>query len=338
MTINEIASLAEVSRSTVSRYLNGGYVSAEKKERIRTVIEETGYTPMKSAQTMRNAKTDAVGVIIPKIDSESISRMVAGISEVLTAAGYGLLLTCTQNREEEELKHLSFLKERHVDGILLLGTVFTPAHLRTLRKLNVPVVILGQHLTGYSCVFSDDRRAAKDLTEHLLHPDACFGYLSAILRDEAVGTMRYRGFLEALEEDRIPFDETRFRECRFSIQSGYEQAKNLLREHPEINTLVCATDGIAAGACMAAREAGLRIPEDLKIAGFGDSTFGHAMNPQLTTVRFYYHDLGREAARLLTELLSGEGVFPTKQIGLNHEVIIRASTGNLPVGEEDEER
>ena len=87
MNINEIARLAGVSRATVSRYLNQGYVSEEKKVRIRQVIEETGYRPLSSAQTLRSKKTNFVGVIIPKINSDSISRMVSGISKALSREG-----------------------------------------------------------------------------------------------------------------------------------------------------------------------------------------------------------------------------------------------------------
>ena len=97
MNINEIAELAGVSRATVSRYFNDGYVSAQKREMIQRVIEETGYKPSAQAQMLRTKKTRQVGVIIPKINSESISRMVAGISMELKADGFWLLLADTEN-------------------------------------------------------------------------------------------------------------------------------------------------------------------------------------------------------------------------------------------------
>ena len=104
MNINEIARLAGVSRATVSRYLNDGYVSDEKKAVIRKVIEETGYQPSSQAQMLRTKKTKLVGVIIPKINSDTVGRMVAGISDVLNRSGYQLLLANTDNNIEEELK------------------------------------------------------------------------------------------------------------------------------------------------------------------------------------------------------------------------------------------
>ena len=101
MNINEIARLAGVSRATVSRYLNDGYVSDEKKAVIRKVIEETGYQPSSQAQMLRTKKTKLVGVIIPKINSDTVGRMVAGISDVLNRSGYQLLLANTDNNLEE---------------------------------------------------------------------------------------------------------------------------------------------------------------------------------------------------------------------------------------------
>ena len=230
MNINEIAKLAGVSRATVSRFLNDGYVSEDKKEKIRKVIEETGYKPSAQAQTLRTKKTNLIGVIIPKINSASISRMVAGISAVLSKAGYQLLLANTDNDEKEEVKYLRVLAENQVDGIILIGTVFTASHKKVLKELAVPVVILGQSLAGYSCVYHDDYHAAYDLTSLLLahgkHP-ACIGVLE---RDEAAGKRRKEGFLDAVRDAGIGADRVPYAEGKFSMDSGYEQTKLLLSE------------------------------------------------------------------------------------------------------------
>ena len=133
MNINEIAKLAGVSRATVSRYLNDGYVSEEKREKIKKVIEETGYQPSVQAQTLRTKKTSLVGVVLPKINSDTISREVAGISDVLTARGYQMILANTNNNQEEELKYLSLFKERQVDGVVFFATMFKKNH-KNMRK------------------------------------------------------------------------------------------------------------------------------------------------------------------------------------------------------------
>ena len=117
MNINEIAELAGVSRATVSRYLNDGYVSEEKRAAIRKVIEETGYRPSQQARNLRSKVTKLVGVIIPDIESGSVSQMVSGISEVLSVKGYQLLLADTRNNTRAELKYLRIFEKNQVDGI-----------------------------------------------------------------------------------------------------------------------------------------------------------------------------------------------------------------------------
>ena len=175
MNIIEIAQLAGVSRATVSRYLNGGYVSEEKKEKIKAIIEETGYRPSAHAQTLRTKRTMQIGVVLPKIDSDSIGRMVSGISSVLSENEYSLLLANAENDEKRELKYLKLLQNNQVDGIILIGTVFTKDHVPVLKEIDVPVVILAQRLEGFACVYFDDYQAAKDLT--------CLLYTSPSPRD-----------------------------------------------------------------------------------------------------------------------------------------------------------
>ena len=130
MNINEIAKLAGVSRATVSRYLNDGYVSEEKREKIRAVIEETGYQPSSQAQMLRTRRTRLVGVILPKINFDTVSRMVAGIGDVLREQDYELLLASTNNEISEELKYLNIFKANRVDGIIFISTIFTKKHLQ----------------------------------------------------------------------------------------------------------------------------------------------------------------------------------------------------------------
>ena len=139
MTIAEIASRAGVSKAAVSRYLNNGYVSSEKREAIRRVIEETGYVPSQQAQTLRTGKSRMVGVIVPRIDSESISRVVAGISKVLEAQGYRLLLANTDNNIQKELEYLEVFRSGNVDGVILVATILSAAIL--LGIMILPTII-----------------------------------------------------------------------------------------------------------------------------------------------------------------------------------------------------
>ena len=314
MNINEIAKLAGVSRATVSRYLNNGYVSDEKKERIQEVIDRTGYKPSTQAQTLRTKKTRLIGVILPKINSDSISRMVAGISVVLKEAGYQLLLANTENREKEELEYLRLFSENHVDGIILIATIITREHKRALKALQVPVVLLGQRLDGYSCVYQDDCLAARDVSRLLLRGAGKIGCIGVTQQDEAVGAGRRKGFLEAAGDAGIAEDAVSFLETGFSVEDGYRAMDQLLALCPSI----------ALGALARLQEAGRQIPEEVALAGVGDTVSGRIVSPKLTSVHFYYKTSGKEAARLLLELLDGNEA--RKQIKMGYRVEERGTT------------
>ena len=160
MNIAEIAEMAGVSRAAVSRYFNQGYISDEKREAIRKVVEETGYRPSVQAQTLRTKKTKMIGVIVPKVASGTIGKIVEGVLSVLNEHGYQALLAVTQNDAKKELEYLTAFCDKQVDGVILAGTVFSAEHKRILKNLSVPVVIVGQQLAGYCCVFHDDYHAS----------------------------------------------------------------------------------------------------------------------------------------------------------------------------------
>lgn len=324
MNINEIARLAGVSRATVSRYLNDGYVSEEKRERIKKVIEETGYQPSSQAQMLRTKKTRLVGVILPKINSDTVSRMVAGISDVLSRSGYQLLLANTNNNLEEELKYLKVFKDNHVDGILFIGTIFTAKHKKLLRECKVPLVILGQRLEGYSCVFHDDYHASRQMTELLMEKGKIPGFIGVTTRDEAAGFSRKKGFEAALRSKEIPFGQEQMVEAGFDIASGYQKMKELLKQVPDVDSVFCATDNIAIGAMMYLKEIGKSIPKDIQLAGIGDTPQSRIVTPRLSTVHFYYKTSGMEAASMLVERMESEQAVH-KELKMGYEIIKNAS-------------
>jgi len=319
MNINEIARLAGVSRATVSRYLNNGYVSSEKKAVIRRVIEETGYQPSSQAQTLRTKKTSLIGVILPKINSDTISREVEGISDILTR-----ILASTNNNVEEELKYLSLFKERQVDGVVFIATMFTRKHKQMLKDYKVPIVLLGQHLDGYPCIYQDDYKAAFQVTEKLAEKGSKFAYIGVTDKDVAVGAQRRKGFEDALRKKKLEIVPERMKVGSFTMDSGYEMARELFEEDPSIDSLVCATDTMAVGAMTYLKEIGLRIPEDVQIAGIGDGVPGKIVEPKLTTMHFYYKTSGMEAAAMLADLIENDtGI--SKEIKMGCELVERES-------------
>lgn len=320
MTIAEIARRAGVSKAAVSRYLNNGYISSEKREAIRRVIEETGYVPSQQAQTLRTGKTRMIGVIVPRIDSESISRVVAGISQVLEAQGYRLLLATTANSVEKELEYLEVFRGGHVDGVILVATILSAAHRKALAALGVPAVLAGQQMEGMSCVFHDDRGAARAVTELLLQKGRRrVGYIGVTPRDRAAGAARRAGYQDALHTAGLAPDPALMEQSDFSIDGGSAACERLLARVPDVEAIFCATDFIAIGAKKQLEAQGRRIPEDVALAGIGHSRMSELVRPRLATAHYYYQTSGEEAARDLLEILE-QGIDRKKQLMLGFEV------------------
>ncbi|MDE6844161.1 MAG: LacI family DNA-binding transcriptional regulator [Lachnospiraceae bacterium] len=307
MNIAEIAKMAGVSSAAVSRYFNDGYISEEKREAIRRVVDETGYRPLAQAQMLRTKKTKMIGVVVPKIASASIGRVVEGILSVLNESGYQMLLAVTQNDPKKELEYLSAFREKQVDGVVLVATIFTAQHKQMLKNLSVPVVIVGQYLSGYCCVFHDDYHASYDLTKLFLDKGRKkLGYIGAIQQDKAVGAERYRGFCDAVRDSGLDELTQNYVTAAFTVASGYEKAGELLDRCGGLDGLICATDTMAAGAMQYLKEHGRKVPAEILVAGQGDSEMAKVTSPALITVHYSYEQSGELAVQMLLELLSRE--------------------------------
>ena len=327
MDINEIARMAGVSRATVSRYLNDGYVSEEKRRQIKKVIDETGYQPSQRAQTLRTGKTKLVGVIIPKISSDSVGRMVQGMTRLLRERGYQMILANTDNDAKTEVDYIKLFSGRNkVDGIILIATVFSAAHIRALEACTVPTVILGQQLEGQSCIFQDDFHALYAITLSALEHGSRPAFLGVREDDVSAGHERHAGFMAACKELDIPAAEKSvILGGDFSVDAGYTMTEELLEQDRGIDTIICATDTIAFGAITCLREHGLRVPEDVQVTGVGDGTLSQVVSPTLTTVHHYYRDSGLEAAKLLVDAMNG-GTPIAREIRMGYEIRKRRST------------
>lgn len=306
MSINEIANLAGVSKSTVSRYLNGGYVSDSAKEKIKKVINETGFKPSIAAKALRTKVTKQIGVIIPKLNSDSISKMVAGITEVLRNNGYYLLLANVDNNEELEINYLSLFNENHVDGIIYIASVFTEKHNKALKKVNVPLVILSQYHKDYPCVYFDNFNASKEITKVLLKGHKYPGLISARLDDISAGKERQDGFYDALKEMNLDVFGVEY--SKFSIQEGALACKRLIEKNPKVDAIFATTDSIAVGALTYLLDIGKKVPEEVSIVSVGGGSSIRITNPRITSANLEYYESGRKSANIILSIIKKEDI------------------------------
>lgn len=321
MNIAEIAKRAGVSSAAVSRYFNNGYISEEKREQIRKVVEETGYRPSVQAQTLRTKKTKMIGMIVPKVASASPGRVVEGVLSILNSNGYRMLLAVTQNDPKKELEYLDMLDNKQVDGVILVATVLTQEHRRILKNMPVPAVIVGQQLSGHCCIYHDDYFASYELTKLLLDKGRKrLGYIGAILQDEAVGVRRRKGFQDAVCDNGKKELAENCVIASFTVASGYEKAGELMDKCGDLDGIVCATDTMAAGAVKYLRQQGIKVPAQVLVAGQGDSDMAKIVEPPLLTVHYAYEKSGEMAAQMLMEILH-QGGTDVKEMKLGYYLV-----------------
>lgn len=321
--MKDVAELAGVSSAAVSRYLNGGYISADKAERIKQAIELTGYVRSSQARALRTGSTKLIGVIVPKINSESVSRITAGIGQVLGRRGYQMLLANTDNAPDRELEYLDLFQNHPVDGIVLVATMITDEHRRAIESCRVPIVLIGQNVEGTACVYHDDYEAAFELGRALAgRVDGKIAYIGVTEEDRAAGYDRRRGFEAGLRAAGNPLDAALIRLGSFTLDSGYRAARELLSVAPDVSFIACATDTMAAGALRAIDEVRGMGEGIHRVSGFGDNAFLRALTGGIPTVHYGYLTSGVEATNMLLDALDGEeGESGLKTIKLGHQLM-----------------
>ena len=311
--------MAGVSSAAVSRYINGGSISEEKKQRIKKVIEETGYVPNLAARSLRQQRTDSIGIIVPKVNSDSVSNLIEGISTVISKADYIAFFGNAENDEKRELDYLRTMQEARLAGILLMGTVLTPKHIGFFRESMLPIVVCGQNHPAVTCVYHDDRGAAKEITRCLMKRGRRrLAYIGAVERDVSVGINRREGVEDAMREAQLDPAQLVRTQVFFTSDEGYRGMKEILDSGFVPDGVVCATDSLAVGAMRALREHGLRVPDDVSVGGIGGGVAGTIITPALTTVKLFHRECGERGAKLLLTMIEQQRERPDEKLPVTH--------------------
>jgi LacI family transcriptional regulator, sucrose operon repressor len=323
--ISDIAKIAGVAKSTVSRYLNGGSVSDTTKKKIEHVINETGYIPNTFAQSLKAKKTNIIGTIVPRLDSYAASNTLIGIDEQLRKLNYQMLISNSNQDLVREIESIYSLERQKIAGIILLATEITNEHLEAFRGIKIPLLLVGQYNENTYSLIHDDYAAGFELGRYVLDKGhRKIAYLGVTEKDIAVGIKRKQGFKDAVKD--FADCEVRYFETGFKIKDAMKVASYVLEEFSP-TLLFCATDNIALGGLKAAYIKGVSVPEDLSIVGFGGYEVTEVIHPALTTAKFYYKEAGQLAAQNIVRLVNGEHVEDLTVS--NFQIIERESVDNL---------
>ena len=300
-TIQDIAKKAGVTKSTVSRYLNGGSISVETAQKIEKVIKEENYTPSPFARSLKAKFSSMIGVIVPRVDSSATALTLMGIDEVVEELNYEFIMNNSRQDSKREIKAIETFARNKVAGIILIATEITSNHIKAIKKCPVPVVIVGQEHHEIHSVIHDDYQAGFELVENLAEIGYHeITYVGVSKQDHAVGVVRKEGVFSGAKVHK--FDKIEQLEGDFSTQKALQIVMDLFKDETH-SLVIAATDNIAVALMKAAQQCGRKIPEEVAIAGFGGYEIGQFMNPTLTTVEYQFKEAGKVSMKVLEKLI-----------------------------------
>jgi len=333
-TIKEIAKLAGVSRSTVSRVINNDpNVRESTRTRIQAIIDQVGYQPNPVARSLISGRTHVLGLVIPMSYSSLytdpfFSLLAQGISSTCTANNYTMMLWLVEP-DYEKRANTNILNNRLIDGMIVASNMIDDPLLDGLIERKMPLVQIGRNKRQeVSSVDADNVHGAVMAVRHLVK-SGC-GRLGTVTGHMDLYSSRDRlvGFKRGLHEKNLPIHEDRIAFGDFTELGGYLQTKTLL-SNADFDGLFIASDMMAFGALRALQEARLRVPEDVALVSFDDIPAAARHQPPLTTVRQPIHQMGAIAAQTLIDQLDNDDTATPRRIILPTELVLRETTPEL---------
>ncbi len=331
LTIKDVAELADVSLGTVSNVLNKPEVVAEAtRHRVLAAIEELGFVRNNAARQLRGISNASIALIVLDFDNPFFTEVARGVEHAAAQANHLVILASSGTTATREDEALRLLEEQRVAGILISPATSTPPRrLKELRSHGVPVVLLDRHRkrSDQCSVAVDDTSGGRQVGEHL-----------RTLSHERIGLLngprqlkpcaeRREGLLEVLAADGLTIaTKHEIETTAMTIEAGEAAMNDLIGRKNLPSAVFCGNDLMAIGAERAALASGLAIPGDIAIVGYDDIRFAATSLVPLTTVRNPAYDLGYEAAKLVIEEATDDGTHKHRNILLQPELVVRAST------------
>jgi LacI family transcriptional regulator len=327
VTIVDVADEAGVSYATVSRVINNkDHVSLEKRERVLRAMAQLGYVANVQARSLAGGESRVVGLLVDYLSSSYMDEIIRGIDGALDAENYDLMLYTTHRRKTKESVYVTKLTRRLADGLLLILPRNAAAYLDTLRQRRFPHVLIDYLSDGQNVpsVSTTNFRGAYDAMVYLLSlGHRRIGFISGTM-EFGCARERLDGYKAALQDHGIPSDPQLVCEGDFMQPQGYQCAQMLLSLPEAPTALFASNDMMAFGVMEAARERGLRLPDDLSIIGFDDIPQAEHVHPPLTTVRQPLEEMGQRAALLLLHYIAHPDA-EIERVELPTQLVVRES-------------
>ncbi|MCP5087401.1 MAG: substrate-binding domain-containing protein [Rhodobacteraceae bacterium] len=328
--IIDVAIAAGVSAATVSRSFNHpDKVRADTKKRINQAVERTGYIRNRAAQAIHGKRSGMIGLIVPTLDNAIFANLIQAFTSTLAEHGFTMLVTTHGYDLKSEYQLLRSLLSHRVEGIALIGLEHNAETYDLLELRETPCVAIWNYnqLSRIHCVGSDNFEAGQQIADHILskgHKN--IGTIFPQLAGNDRAAARFAGVISKIEEAGLKIPNELRSQSIYSIKHARICCRALLQRDTPPTALICGNDVIAQGSIYEAQALGMKIPQDVAVAGIGDFSGSGEIYPSLTTVRLRANKIGIEAAQLLVGVINGENTQSLTRIAVDLELQEREST------------
>ena len=331
VTIYDVAKALNISPSTVSRGLKDHpHIRKETSKKIKDLARQMGYQKNKFASSLRKRRTETIGVVVPKLNSYFMATAIAGIEKITNQYRYGLIISQSQESGGKEVSCISTLFNSRVDGLLISLAYDTENldHFNILFNKNIPVVFFDRvaECNGCMSVVIDNYKAGYEATSHLIG-QGCkrIAHLGGnLLRN--VYSERFRGYKQALADNGLKYEQDLLIISELNNQAGIDAAHTMLKMKVRPDAIFTANDTSAVAVICELLKSGVKIPDEIAVAGFNNEPVSQVVQPNLTTIDYPAREIGEIAAKSLMDILNSSKPASLSTIVLKHSLIIRESS------------
>ena len=333
-TLKDVAALAQVHPSTVSRVLRSTEnlpISDNTRRRIMDAVKELDYHPDQRARALRLGKSNTVGLIIPDISNSFFANIAKSIEEESYNAGYTLVVCVSNEDQEKEVHFVNNLTSRGIDGLVIAPVQDSYSHLVRLKKKKYPFVLIDRCFEEFetNAIISDNETSSFEAVEHLVN----LGHkrIAFLSGRPTIYTIRKRldGYLNAMKTFNLDSDPDLVSKGGFTFDQGYKECLKILSLPQPPTALLISGNRITFGALKAIVEKNLKIPDDISIIGFTDSIVTPYLISPLTTITHPLRDMGIRAFQLLLQHMNSRETLPFSRIVVQTKMVLGASTASV---------
>lgn len=331
-TIKDIANVLNISPAAVSKAMHDdSRISAKTKEAVKRIAKELNYQPNHLATALRKGKSNLVGVMVPRTNSNFFSSVVEHMEAVLNKAGYNIIITQSNESFEKECKNIDTLLFTQVDGIIasMANETVDLSYYEKIKSKGIPLILFdrGENDLNVDYVGINDYDSSHTIVEHLVSKGCKRIAHIGGYRRTRIFNNRIRGYVDAIDKNNLPLDTNLIIECSLTLEDGRREMKNLLKLDARPDAVYAASDYAALGALQVLNENNINVPDDIRLIGFGNEPFTSLVSPTISSVNQHSKDIGRLAAETFLKHASEEEIKQSlNKIILDAELIVRDSS------------